>query len=345
MIKIGLIGCGAISKIHINAIREIPYAKISAVSDMNEDTAKKTAQETGCEYYTDYKDLISNSDIDMVDICTPSGMRKDIVIYAANNKKHILTEKPIEITKERIDEMLKACYENNVFISAIFNRRYNETYVFIKNAIENGRLGRLILGDVIMKWYRPKEYYAGSAWRGTWTVDGGGALMNQCIHFIDMLQWLMGPVHSVFATTEKLVHTYMETEDTAAGILKFKNDAIGIIEAATSLYPGFSSRISVHGTDGGIIVENDQIVELKLKNPLPEDALIIKENNADRSSSALTNIKNDYDLHKKQIAEYINAVREGTPPKISGEEAGKAVEIITAMYKASSENKPVQISI
>lgn len=342
-IKIGLIGCGAISSVHINAIKEIPKTVISAVADPNPEKAKNAAQKAGCEYFTDYRDMVNKKDIDIVHILTPSGLRKDIAIYCASKGKNILTEKPLEVTCERIDEIIEACRKNEVFLTSIFNRRYNETYIYVKRLIDEGRLGRLILSDVIMKWYREPSYYENAPWRGTYALDGGGALMNQCIHFIDLIRWFTGECKSVFCYTEKALHKNIEAEDTATGVLKFKNSALGMIQASTALYPGYTSRISIHGTCGGIIIENDQIIDLKLGSMTQDDLVMLKKVDLDRSKSAATNIKSDYDLHKKQIEEYVKCVRETIIPSIDGIQARYAVEIIEAMYKSAAENRPVEI--
>jgi predicted dehydrogenase len=343
LIKVGIVGCGAISDVHVKSYLEISGVEVVAVSDINEKAARSVAEKYKWQWYTDYKEMICKSGADVIDICTPSGLRKDIAIYAAKNKKHIIAEKPIEVTLDRIDSILEACSENQVFISGIFNKRYKDIYRQIKNIIQENRLGKIILSDVSMKWYRPAEYYKNSGWRGTWALDGGGALMNQCIHYVDMLQWLLGAVDNVFGQTDKFVHTYIEAEDTAAALLRFKSGAIGMIQAATSTYPGFSARFSINGENGGIVIEDDKVIEFKCKDQRPEDDLLFKANQANIGAS--TNIVTNYGLHKSQLTAILASIREGKEPEVNGIEARKAVEIIEAIYMSSVENRQVKLPL
>jgi len=345
LMRIGIVGCGVISDIHIKAILEIPDVKLVAVADINENVAKAIAERCKCDWYTDFKEMIRRADIDIIDICTPSGLRKDIAVYAAENKKHIIAEKPIEVTIDRIDEILEACSRNKVFISGIFNKRYKDIYQQIRNIVTQGRLGRLIFADVSMKWYRPSEYYKNSSWRGTWALDGGGALMNQCIHYVDILQWLVGPVENVFGQTDKLVHTYIETEDTAAALIRFKCGAMGTIQAATSTYPGFSAKFSLHGENGGIIVEDDRVIDFKFKEKYPGDETLFGDESNQVNAGASTNIVTNYELHKRQLTSIISSLRQGKEPEISGNEARKAVEIIEAIYRSASEKKLITLPL
>lgn len=194
-----------------------------------------------------------------------------------------------------------------------------------------------------MKWYRPAEYYKSSGWRGTWALDGGGALMNQCIHYVDMLQWLMGEVDYVFGQTGKFVHTYIESEDTAAALLRFKSGAIGVIQASTATYPGFSARFSINGEFGGIVIEDDKVLEFKCKDQRPEDELLFKANQVNTGAS--TNIVTNYGLHKSQLTAILDSIREGREPEISGIGARKAVEIIEAIYMSAVENRQVKLPL
>ena len=201
ILGIGIIGLGVISDIHIEALKNIENAKIIAVCTRDITKAKEKAKEIGCKAYIDFRKLASDPSVDVVILCTPSGTRLEMVKYIAEQKKHIISEKPLEVTTERIDQMLNACKENEVYIASIFHKRYHPVYKYIKNMIDSGRLGEIVTTDVLMKWYRTDDYYNKSSWRGTMGLDGGGALMNQCVHFIDMVQWFNGGVKSVFAKT------------------------------------------------------------------------------------------------------------------------------------------------
>jgi predicted dehydrogenase len=267
-----------------------------------------------------------------------------MVKYIASKKKHIISEKPLEVTLERIDAMLKACSDNDVFIASIFHKRYHPVYKYIKGLIDSRRLGRIVSTDVLMKWYRPPEYYSNSKWRGTMALDGGGALMNQCVHFIDMVQWFNGGMKSVFAKTDKKVHKDIEAEDTAVAVVEYSNGAYGVVEATTSSYPGFSTLITVNGSKGGVICENERIRELKLSDENDEDRAMLADSDfGEHGGDAKTNVKQDFSLHLEQLREAVDAILGGKQPPVDGTEARKAVEIITSMYESAKTHKEIVI--
>lgn len=341
---IGIIGLGVISEIHIEALKMIDDAKITAVCTRDRSKAENTADELGCSWYTDYRRLADDPAVDAVVLCTPSGSRLPMVEYIAAAGKHIISEKPLEVTPERIDGMLKACHENNVFIASIFHKRYHPVYKWIKESIDNGLFGDIVTTDIMMKWYREPEYYSNSSWRGTMALDGGGALMNQCVHFIDMVQWFNGGVKSVFARTARMLHKSIEGEDTAVAVVEYNNNAYGVIEATTSAYPGFSTVITVNGTKGGVICENEDIRELKLMDGVEKHIIIPrKEDSGEHGGDAMTNVKKDFSLHLYQLTDIVGAILEGKQPPVAGTEARHAVEIITSMYKSAKTNLPVTL--
>ncbi len=342
---IGIIGLGVISEIHIEALKYINNAKIAAVCTRNRDKAEKIAGELNCKPYIDYKLLAADPSVDAVILCTPSGSRLEMVEYIASQRKHIISEKPIEVTPERIDDMLAACKENKVFIASIFHKRYHPVYRYIKSLIDSGRLGDIVTTDVLMKWYRPPEYYENSKWRGTIALDGGGALMNQCVHFIDMVQWFNDGMKSVYAKTDRKVHKNIEAEDTAVAIVEYRNGAFGVVEATTSSYPGFSTLITVNGSKGGVICENERILELKLSDETKEDSEMLSDSNfGEHGGDAKTNVKQDFSLHLEQLREVVDSILKGQQPPVDGAEARKAVEIITSMYESSKTHREVLIN-
>lgn len=339
---IGIIGLGVISEIHIEALKNIEAAEITAVCTRDITKATEKADELGCKAYTDYKKLAADTSVDAVILCTPSGSRLEMTQYIAKKKKHIISEKPLEVTTERIDKMLNVCEENNVFLASIFHKRYHPIYKYIKEMIDSGRLGDIVTTDVLMKWYRPEEYYKNSGWRGTMKLDGGGALMNQCVHFIDMVQWFNGGMKSVFAKTGKKIYKHIEAEDTAVAVVEYSNGAFGVIEATTSSYPGFSTLITVNGSKGGIICENERIREMKLSDETEEDRKMLSDSKfGEHGGDAKTNVKTDFSLHHDQLQQAVNAILEGVQPPVDGKEARKAVEIITSMYESAKTGKEV----
>lgn len=341
---IGIIGLGVISDIHIEALKHIENAHITAVCTRNVIKAKAKAKELECSAYTDYKKLADNPAVDAVILCTPSGSRLPMVEYIAAAKKHIISEKPLEVTTDRIDKMLEVCSNNDVYIASIFHKRYHPVYKWIKHSIDSGLFGDMVTTDVMMKWYRPKEYYNDSTWRGTMALDGGGALMNQCIHFVDMSQWFNNGIKSVFSRTGRKLHKNIEVEDTAVAVVEYNNGAFGLIEATTSAYPGFSTVITVNGTKGGLVCENEDIKEIKLIDEAQKNIHIpLKEDSGEHGGDAKTNVKQDFSLHQNQLQEIVDAILLGVQPPVPGIEARHAVEIITSMYESAEKNIPIEL--
>lgn len=340
-LRLGVVGCGNIGRTHMRAIAQIPGARLAAVTDVNETAARAAAGEYGCSYFTDGRAMIDGGGIDVVDICTPSGMRRDIAVYAAQRGKHIIAEKPIEVTTERIDEMLEAADRNGVTIHSIFGKRYADLYRWLREAVDGGRLGGLFFADIAMKWHRPPGYYEGS-WRGTWALDGGGALMNQCIHYVDLMLWFMGMPMSVFAYTGRFAHPRIETEDTAAVLLRFQG-GIGMIQASTAMIPGFSARFSLHGRDGGIVIEDDRIVDFHPKAPEEGDREACQRfgGRLGRKENVSTHVVSDHELHRRQLDDIARSIREGAPSAVCGREARKAVAVIEAAYRSAAEDREV----
>jgi UDP-N-acetyl-2-amino-2-deoxyglucuronate dehydrogenase len=236
MWRFAIIGAGNIGGIHALAIDHLPNAKLVVCSDLNEEKARVLATPYQAEWTTDWRAALAREDVDIACVCTPSGAHLDVAVEAASHGKHVLVEKPIEVTLERADAIIAACQDHGVKLGCIFPSRTRQGVIEAKKAIDAGRLGRLTLCSAYVKWYRPQSYYTSSNWRGTWQLDGGGALMNQSIHSIDLLQYLAGPVKSVYARTGTFAHQ-METEDTAVVALEFERGALGTIEGSTAVWP------------------------------------------------------------------------------------------------------------
>ncbi|CAN5780803.1 Gfo/Idh/MocA family oxidoreductase [soil metagenome] len=342
-LNFAVIGAGNIGKIHAQAIQHIPDARVSVVCARTEAAGRVLADACGAVWLADYATAVQRNDVDVVAICTPSGTHAEIAIAAAQAGKHILIEKPIDITLARVDSIIDAAQRAKVVLACVFPRRFSSGVHKAKAALDAGRLGRLTLADVYVNWYRPQAYYAGS-WRGTWALDGGGALMNQAIHNIDLLQWLVGPVASVIGRTATLAHE-METEDTATAVLTFQNGALGLIQGATSSWPGDPARVELHGDRGTIVIEEGKIVVWKLADAVPgeEEAMLNLEET--QSSGAADPTAIGFEMHRRQIVDLIEAIREHRPPMIEGAEARKSVEIIRAIYRSAAENRSVTLPL
>ena len=255
----GIIGCGMIANFHAKAIEDVRGARLVACYDTFPAAADRLAASTGCRAYHKLDSMLADPDIDIVTIGTPSGAHRDPAIAAAQAGKHVIVEKPLEITLKRCDQIIAACKKHRVKLSTIFPSRFHHSSIELKRAIDERRFGKLTMGDAYVKWYRSQEYYDSGAWRGTWELDGGGALMNQAIHSVDLLTWLMGPVVDIRAQAATLAHKRIAVEDTAVATLRFKNGALGVIEATTAAYPGYLKRLAIHGSEGTATMEEEDI--------------------------------------------------------------------------------------
>ena len=236
--------------------------------------ADKLAETTGCKAYHQLDDLLADPAVQVVTIGTPSGAHMEPALAAARAGKHVIVEKPLEITLCRCDQIIEECRKAGVVLSTIFPSRFHDSSQELKRAVEDGRFGRLTLGDAFVKWYRSQAYYDSGAWRGTWELDGGGALMNQAIHSVDLLTWLMGPVVEVRAKTALLAHERIAVEDVALATVEFANGALGVIEASTAVYPGYLKRIEIHGNAGSAVVEEEDLTKWDFEVKKPRDEAI-----------------------------------------------------------------------
>ncbi|MDO4857166.1 MAG: Gfo/Idh/MocA family oxidoreductase [Thermoguttaceae bacterium] len=338
-----IIGCGMISNFHAKAIESLENARLVACFDVYAPAAQKLAEKTGCKAYTNLDEMLADPEVEIVTIGTPSGAHLEPALAAAKAKKHVIVEKPLEITLERCDQIINTCKENGVKLATVFHSRFHDSSITLKNAIDSGRFGKLTVGDTYVKWFRTQQYYDSGAWRGTWALDGGGALMNQAIHSVDLLTWLMGPVTEIRAMVDCLDHERIEVEDTAVASLRFANGALGVIEASTAIFPGYLKKIEIHGSKGSATIEEEDIVRWDFAEEAPEDAQIKEEMASSKSSGggAADPAAISFKGHAKLFANMIQAIETNTEPKVNGPEGRRAVEIILGIYKASETGEPV----
>ena len=343
----GIIGCGMISRFHARAIADIRGAKLIACYDQFAPAVDGLANEVGCQGYYKLNDLLADSAVDIVTVCSPSGAHMDPSIAAAEAGKHVIVEKPLEITLNRCDKIITACRRNKVVLSTIFPSRFHESSVLLKKAVDAKRFGRLTMGDAYVKWFRTQQYYDSGAWRGTWELDGGGALMNQAIHSVDLLTWLMGPVESISANTATLAHKRIAVEDVATASLRFKNGALGVIEASTAAYPGYLKRIEIHGSAGSAVIEEEDIKVWDFANRRAGDAAILKRmaGKTESGGGAADPAAIGHHGHTAQFQDVIKAIRSGKSPAIDGLEGRRSVEIILALYKSAETGKSVKLPL
>ena len=337
----GIIGCGVIAPWHAKSVASIPEAELVAVCDIVPEKAEKLKEEFGARHAcTDYRDVLAMDDVDIVSICTPSGAHADIAIDAARAGKHVMTEKPIDINLEKIDRLVQVCKEQNVKLACIFQRRTSNLWQRVKRAIDEGRLGKMILASAYLKYFRSQEYYDSADWRGTWALDGGGALMNQGVHMVDLLRWIMGPLDTIFGFADHLARR-IEVEDTAVAVMKFSSGAFGTLEGTTSVTPGMNHRMEFHGEKGTIQVDGEGIVRWDAPGEDREAVVKEMEDKVGDASSDPTAISAFG--HRVQIADLIAAVREDREPMVSGDEARHAVELILSIYKSAQTGEHVKL--
>lgn len=343
----GLIGCGMISRFHARAIADVRGAKLIAGFDAVPAAADRFAAETGCKAYHDLDEMLADGDVDVVIIGTPSGAHMEPAVAAARAGKHVIVEKPLEITLRRCDKIIEQCEKAGVVLSTIFPSRFHESSIEMKRAVDAGRFGRLTVGDAIVKWYRTQEYYDSGQWRGTWQLDGGGALMNQAIHSVDLLTWLMGPVAEIRARTALLAHKRIAVEDVAMATLQFANGALGIIEASTAIFPGYLKRIEIHGSAGSAIMEEEDLIKWDFAKGSRRDEAILRKmgEKVSGGGGAADPAAIGHHGHTRQFQNVLKAIRKGTQPLVDGPEGRRSVEIILGIYKAAETGRAVKLPL
>ena len=345
-VGLGIIGCGNIGPVHADAISQVKGVKLVGVADVVEANAQALAERYATTAYTDYERLLERPDLHAVTLCVPSGLRTEIAKKCAEAGKHILVEKPLEVTTKRIDRLVGYADKAGVKLGCVFQSRFADGTLKLRKAIDQGRFGKLVLAGAYIKWYRSQAYYDSSAWRGTRQFDGGGALMNQGIHQIDLLLWFMGPVKWVRAQTRTVGHTGLEVEDLGCAMLEFKNGAMGMIEGSTAIWHGHPGRVEVHGTEGTAILEDNEPVAWEFKKGNRADARIRASFGSEKALGSgagdpLADLKSEG--HRRNIQDFVKSIRDNRPPAIEGREGRQAVELIEAIYKSASSGRRVSL--
>ena len=337
----GIVGSGTVADYHIGAVLDTEGAELVAVYSRSEGRARQTGEQHGVAWYTDHREMLESPNIDVVCICTPSGVRIPMVTDAAAAGKHLVIEKPLDVTLENVDRIIQAAQDAGVKLMGIFQLRYGEAINRVREAVRGGKLGRMVLGDAYIKWFRPQAYYDSADWRGNWALEGGGALMTQGSHNVDLLQWVMGPVKRVYARMGTLVHD-IEVEDTLVAALEYESGALGVIEATTSSHPGLPAKLEFSGSEGTIVMEADQITLWDIQGEASEAADARLTDLAKAASDSKTF---GTEGHKAQLAEMVRILNEGGEPAIDGPESRRAIELILAIYKSARTGKPVDLPL
>jgi predicted dehydrogenase len=333
--KIGLIGGGNISNTHARAARAIAGAEITAVYGTNQKKVIQLSREYGGTAYGDVQAFLAHGEMEMVIIGGPSGLHASQGMAAAQHGHHVLVEKPIDISTQRADALIAECKKAGVKLGVIFQDRFKPDVMKLRQWIQDGVLGRVLLADARVKWYRPPEYYRDSRWRGTWELDGGGALMNQGVHTVDLLLWLLGDAKAVAARTATLLHD-IETEDTALALLEFSSGALGTFEATTAAFPGYPRRVEITGTEGTVVLEQDCIVYTDLRG---KDGRFASASVRDQNLSASSPTVSDVRGHQQAIEDFIRAIQQDATPRCDGPDARRSLTLIEDIYCLSGALK------
>jgi UDP-N-acetyl-2-amino-2-deoxyglucuronate dehydrogenase len=340
----GIIGAGLIADFHAKAIADIPNAKLVACCDTIADKAKKLAAKTGCKAYGSYEELLQNEEIDIVTIATPSGLHKEPTVAAAQAGKHVICEKPLDITLERIDAMIEAHEKSGTRLGGIFPYRFNDMMAPLREAINSRRFGVITYAAIFVPWWRTDEYYKDS-WHGTWKLDGGGALMNQSIHMVDMLCDVMPLIESVQAFVGTLGHPQIEAEDVAVAVLRYTNGALGMIYGTTASYPGQFRRFEITGTKGTVINVENSITVWQFADEKPEDKEILEKFGQIEGGGGVADpAAITHENHTRNFKAFLDALETGQDFWINGAEARKAVEVILAIYESAKGQKLVRLN-
>jgi UDP-N-acetyl-2-amino-2-deoxyglucuronate dehydrogenase len=333
----GIVGTGVIAETHAQAIAALPNAHLTAVTDVRPDAAKAFANAHGCPAEPDLTALLARDDVEVVAVCVPSGLHAEVGVQAAAAGKHLVVEKPIDVTLAAADKLINAAQKAGVALTVISQHRFDPGLVELRRLLDEGTLGDLILGQASTKWYRTQEYYDSADWRGTNALDGG-ALLNQGIHYVDLLRWCMGPVAEVTAMSATSSHQ-MEAEDTALAVLRFTSGALGTIVASTAAYPGFAQQLEITGTNGTIIIENGDIARADLRTSGYGRGGERRQSAEPTAAAdpALTGVAS----HAAQIADLLASIEQGRQPQVPSESARDTLEIVNAVYDSAHTGRPV----
>lgn len=338
-----IVGVGMIAEFHAQALAQVRGAKLVGVASRNRESAEAFARKHGVPFATtSVAELVARPEVEVVCITTPSGAHLDPALQAVRAGRHVVVEKPIEITTARVDELLRAAETAGVRVAPIFQGRFGRGAATVKAALDAGRFGRLVLASAYVKWHRAAKYYTG--WKGTLGLDGGGALINQGIHAIDLLQWFAGMPVDVCCFTTRRVHTGIEAEDTASATLRFASGALGTLEATTALYPGWRRRLEICGEHGSATLEDDHITQWEFREPRPEDEGIRNaRDTAALGSGASQPNAISFTGHQLQLQGLVDALNDGTPLAIDGREGRKAVAIVNALYASAASGAVAKV--
>lgn len=335
--RVGLIGTGAISNMHARAYKNIGY-QIVCCTDINEQAGRAFAGRNGAQFVATYEEVCRHPEVDYVDVCTFPDFRLQPLKICAESGKHILVQKPISTNLETAREMIDTAKRAGITLGVVSQHRFDDSSIFLIKALRDGRLGKILQADAYVKWYRSPEYYSRPI-KGSWDVEGGGALINQAVHQVDVLLWLIGPVKEVFAYWQLGALHQIQSEDVVTAVFRYASGAQGVIQAATAFWPGYSERIEIHGTKGTAILTGDKLTAWDVKDdegePAPVEQLV-KSGASDPMAIPVTPLE-------RQFLDFGNAIASGKQPLVTGEEGYRALEFVQAVYRSCREGQKVTL--
>ncbi len=337
MTNVGIIGGGGISETHARAAHELDGVEIVAFFGRNVDKVAHLSSRYGGTPYADFQTFLAHRPMDLVMIGSPSGLHAVQGMSAAQHGLHVLVEKSIDVSTQAADQLIHECESAEVKLGVCFQDRCAPDVVRLKELVDEGLMGKPILASARVNWYRPPEYYSKSDWRGSPTLAGGGALISQAIHSVDLLLWLMGDVTKVYSRAGAALHQ-IEVEDTLVATLEFANGAMGTLEATTSVYPGYDRRLELTGSEGTIVLERDRIIRADLLTPLEIEPVVENKN-----QSASSPVISDVSGHKKILADFLHAIAANGRPLCDGREGRRSLELVEAIYESARTGNPVTI--
>ena len=336
--RVGMIGTGAISNMHARAYKNIGF-ELTVCTDVNEQAGKAFAERNGCEFVAGYEEVCRHPKVDFVDVCTFPDFRLQPIEVCAQTKKHIQVQKPISTNLETARKMVDTAARAGIVLGVVSQKRFNDSTIFVKKAIQDGRLGRILQADAYVKWHRTAEYYSRSI-KGSWAVEGGGAFINQAIHEVDLLLYMIGPVAELFAYWQLGALHKIESEDVISALVKYSGGAAGVIQASTAFWPGYSERIEIHGTKGSAILTGDKITKWDVQDDSGEPAPLgeqVKSGASDPMAIPVTPFE-------RQFRDFGEACKTGRKPLVAGEDGLRALEVVVSAYRSCRQGLKVVLN-
>ncbi|HYP07861.1 MAG TPA: Gfo/Idh/MocA family oxidoreductase [Bryobacteraceae bacterium] len=336
--RVGIIGTGAISWKHAQAYRNIGY-EITACTDINEASGRKFAEANGGEFVRTYEAVCRHPKVDFVDVCTFPDFRLQPIEICAEARKHVQVQKPIATNLKTASEMIARAKKAGIVLGVVSQHRFDDSSRFLKKAIADGRLGKILQADAYVKWFRSAEYYSRPV-KGSWAAEGGGALINQAVHQVDVLLWLVGNVKELFAYWQLAAKHAIESEDVIAALMRYENGATGVIQASTAFWPGYSERLEIHGTKGTAVITGDKLTAWDVENDSGEPAPLA----SDVASGASDPMAISLEPFERQFLDFGEACKTGRAPLVSGEEGYRALEVVTSAYESCRTGEKIKLS-